>query len=195
MNKLLRGFFTASAAVFLCSGCKGIPPENEAMSKALQNRNVTYSIVALDDKCFYLSLENQDLIFDYLMETDKNKEGGSYYTMEITTKKTDAMSFQWVQAVAYQNNTLKKIKNGDCDVMMDDAIHAFDSKKICTGAALQEARTYEAEIRKRLAAYGITPQDAFSYGRSYLKNNQDTALVNLDIMTRFKNIMPTNSSR
>ena len=28
--------------------------------------------------------------------------------MEITTKKTDAMSFQWVQAVAYQNNTLKK---------------------------------------------------------------------------------------
>ena len=105
------------------------------------------------------------------------------------------MSFQWVQAVAYQNNTLKKIKNGDCDVMMDDAIHAFDSKKICTGAALQEARTYEAEIRKRLAAYGITPQDAFSYGRSYLKNNQDTALVNLDIMTRFKNIMPTNSSR
>ena len=29
MNKLLRGFFTASAAVFLCSGCKGIPPENE----------------------------------------------------------------------------------------------------------------------------------------------------------------------
>ena len=118
MNKLLRGFFTASAAVFLCSGCKGIPPENEAMSKALQDRDVTYSIVALDDKCFYLSLENQDLIFDYLMETDKNKEGGSYYTMEITTKKTDAMSFQWVQAAAYQNNTLKKIKNGDCDVMM-----------------------------------------------------------------------------
>ena len=63
-----------------------------------RNRDVTYSIVALDDKCFYLSLENQDLIFDYLMETDKNKEGGSYYTMEITTKKTDAMSFQWVQA-------------------------------------------------------------------------------------------------
>lgn len=74
--------------------------------------------------------------------------------------------------------------------MMDDAIHAFDSKKTCTGAALQEARTYEAEIRKRLAAYGITPQDAFSYGRSYLKNNQDTALVNLDIMTRFKTSCP-----
>ena len=45
MNKLLRGFFTASAAVFLCSGCKGIPPENEAMSKALQNRDVTYSML------------------------------------------------------------------------------------------------------------------------------------------------------
>ena len=78
------------------------------MSKALQDRDVTYSIVALDDKCFYLSLENQDLIFDYLMETDKNKEGGSYYTMEITTKKTDAMSFQWVQAASLQNKKLKK---------------------------------------------------------------------------------------
>lgn len=193
MNKLLRSFFTASAVVFLCSGCKGIPPENEAMSKALQDRDVTYSIVALDDKCFYLSLENQDLIFDYLMETDRNKEGGSYYTMEITTKKTDAMSFQWVQAAAYQNNTLKEIKNGDCDVMMDDAIGAFDSKKFCTGAALQEAKMYEAEIRKRLAAYGITPQEAFSYGRSYLINNQETALVRLDILTRFKNNMPMNS--
>ena len=194
MNKLLRSCFTASAVIFLCSSCKGIPPENEAMSKALQDRDVTYSIVALDDKCFYLNLENQDLIFDYLLETDRNKEGGSYYTMEITTKKTDTMSFQWVQAEAYQDNTLKKIKNGDCDVMMDDAIGVFDSKNICKGAALQEARTYEAEIRKRLAAYGITPQEAFSYGRSYLKNNQDTALVNLDIMTRFKNIIPMNSS-
>ena len=82
MNKLLRGFFTASAAVFLCSGCKGIPPENEAMSKALQNRDVTYSIVALDDKCFYLSLENQDLIFDYLMENRQK------------TKKAEAI-IQW----------------------------------------------------------------------------------------------------
>ncbi|MFR5076753.1 MAG: hypothetical protein ACLTDX_01405 [[Clostridium] innocuum] len=90
MKKLLRGFFTAAAAVFLCSSCKGIPPENEAMSKALQDRDVTYSIVALDDKCFYLSLENKDLIFDYLLETDRNKAGGSYYSMEITTKKTDS---------------------------------------------------------------------------------------------------------
>lgn len=146
MNKLLRGFFTASAAVFLCSGCKGIPPENEAMSKALQDKDVTYSIVALDDKCFYLSLENKDLIFDYLLETDRNKAGGSYYSMEITTKKTDSMSFQWVQAAAYRDHTLKKIKNGNCDVMMDEAIGAFVSKKNCTGAALQEAKTFEAEV-------------------------------------------------
>lgn len=77
--------------------------------------------------------------------------------------------------------------------MMDEAIDAFDSKKNCMGAALQEAKTFEAEVRKRLAAYGLTPQEAFSYGRSYLKNNQDTALVNLDIVTRFKNIIPMNS--
>lgn len=93
MKKLLRSCF-AAAVVFLCSSCKGIPPENEAMSKALQDKDVTYSIVALDDKCFYLSLENKDLIFDYLLETDRNKAGGSYYSMEITTKKTDSMSFQ-----------------------------------------------------------------------------------------------------
>lgn len=192
MKKLLRSCF-AAAGVFLCSSCKGILPKNEAMSKALQDKDVTYSIVALDDKCFYLSLENKDLIFDYLLETDRNKAGGSYYSMEITTKKTDSMSFQWVQAAAYRDHTLKKIKNGNCDVMMDEAIGAFDSKKNCTGAALQEAKTFEAEVRKRLAAYGLTPQEAFSYGRSYLKNNQDTALVNLDIVTRFKNIIPMNS--
>ena len=106
MKKLLRSCF-AAAGVFLCSSCKGIPPENEAMSKALQDKDVTYSIVALDDKCFYLSLENKDLIFDYLLETDRNKAGGSYYSMEITTKKTDSMSFQWVQAAAYRDHTLK----------------------------------------------------------------------------------------
>lgn len=193
MKKLLRNGFTAAAVVLLCSGCKGIPPANETMSRALKDKDFKYSIVALDDTSYYLSVESEDLHFDYLMETDTHKEGGRYYSMEISVQETDTMSFQWVQADSFQNNTLKKIKNQDCDVMMEDAIGAFHSKSFCTGDAVQEAKSYEADIRKRLTAYGITPQEAFSYGRSYLETNQDTALVNLDIMTRFKNIIPTNS--
>ena len=113
--------------------------------------------------------------------------------MEITIKEHDPIAFKWIQADAYHNATLKKIENKDCDVMMEDSIGAFQSNKFCSGDSLKEAKTYEKEIRKRLATYGITPQEAFSYGQRYLQDNKNVALINLDLITRLEKFMPDNS--
>lgn len=167
----------------------------------INNSSVTYiDIGSNDTDHITIGIDNQEPI--ELPANYKDKELVRTIINDNIVEKTHNINNKEMIFSA-----LKEIYDGDPGFIFDKISHKLrhtvtefdesgvDSKKICTGAALQEARTYEAEIRKRLAAYGITPQDAFSYGRSYLKNNQDTALVNLDIMTRFKNIMPTNSSR
>lgn len=193
MKKGLKGCFLMAGILLLGSGCTGIPPADEAMSKALRDKDVTYRISALDDSSYYLTVESKDLWFDFLMETDSKKEAGRYYLMEITIKEHDPIAFKWIQADAYHNATLKKIENKDCDVMMEDSIGAFQSNKFCSGDSLKEAKTYEKEIRKRLTAYGITPQEAFSYGQRYLQNNKNVALINLDLITRLEKFMPNGS--
>lgn len=94
MKKGLKGCFLMAGILLLGSGCTGIPPADEAMSKALRDKDVTYRISALDDSSYYLTVESKDLWFDFLMETDSKKEAGRYYLMEITIKEHDPIAFK-----------------------------------------------------------------------------------------------------
>lgn len=184
MKNYITRMLLLVAALCLCGGCAGIPPSNAAMQKALEKQGFTYNLIALTDKSYYLSMHNKELYVDYLWEQDVKEAGGAYHSMQLSTGPNDSVYYVWVQADKYNGRTLKKVRYQSCDLMLDGS-ESFTSKQYCKGEDKKAAQQYAKTIERYLKDYGITPQEAFTYGQQYLENNQGIAQMNYSLMQLF----------
>ena len=167
------------------SGCVGVPPQQTGVQQALHDQGFTYSLMALDANSYYLSANNKALYMDYVWAKEVKEANGAYHSMQLSTKENDIAYYVWIQADKYHGQVLKKVRYQSCDLMLDGSEN-FTSKQLCQGKEEDAARQYAKKIERYLQKYGITPQDAFTYGKLYLENNQAIAQWNYGLLKLFR---------
>lgn len=171
-------------ALLLCTSCSGQPPKDDAMYSMIHQGDFSYQVVALDESSYYLWIKNQDLMFHYLFDTG-DETGLSYYSMQISTSSDDPYEYTWVRSNQYGNQTLKKVKHPECDLLVDDAVGAFTSNVLCEGSYAKEAMAYETKIHQLMDQYDVSLSQAYSYGYSFIQKNRSIAKLNYQLVTVF----------